>query len=122
VTEDIRLNLEDKQVTVLVMLDFTQAFDMIAHDLMVSKIRGSQSYSDGATALFGSYRTQCVRSDGEKTTVIGIEYGVPQRFVFDTLLFISFIDDVSGVIYFCCFHIYTDDFQIYHSSSVADLQ
>jgi hypothetical protein len=53
VTDDIRLNLEDRQVTVLVMLDFTQAFDMIAHDLMVCKIRGSQSYSDGATALFG---------------------------------------------------------------------
>jgi hypothetical protein len=29
-TEDIRLNLEDGQATVLVMLDFTQAFDMVA--------------------------------------------------------------------------------------------
>jgi hypothetical protein len=28
VTEDIRLNFEDEQATVLVMLDFTQAFDM----------------------------------------------------------------------------------------------
>jgi hypothetical protein len=37
-------------------------------------------------------------------------------------LFISFIDDVSSVILFCCFHIYADDLQIYHSSSVADLQ
>jgi hypothetical protein len=31
VTEDIRLNLEDGQATVLVMLGFTQAFEMIAH-------------------------------------------------------------------------------------------
>jgi hypothetical protein len=28
VTEDIRLNMEDVQVTVLVLLDFSQAFDM----------------------------------------------------------------------------------------------
>jgi hypothetical protein len=35
--------------------------------------------------------------------------------------FISFIDDVSGVIHFCRFHIYADDLQIYHSFSVADL-
>jgi hypothetical protein len=66
VTEDIRLNLEDGQATVLVMLDFTQAFDMIAHDLMVCKMRASQRYSDGATALLGSYlsdQTQCVRSE-----------------------------------------------------------
>jgi hypothetical protein len=38
------------------------------------------------------------------------------------ILFISFIDDVSGVIHFFRFHIYADDLQIYHSSSVADLQ
>jgi hypothetical protein len=73
VTED---NLEDGQATVLVMLDFTHPFDMIAHDLMVCKMRPSQWYSDGATALLGSYLsdlTQCVRSDGENSTVRGIE-------------------------------------------------
>jgi hypothetical protein len=42
VTEDIRLNLEDEQVTVLVMLDLAQAFDMIAHDLLVCKMRASE--------------------------------------------------------------------------------
>jgi hypothetical protein len=54
VTEDIRLNLEDGQATVLVMHNFTQTFDMIAH-LIVCKMRGSQKYSDGTTALLGLY-------------------------------------------------------------------
>jgi hypothetical protein len=61
------------------MLYFTQAFDMIAHDLMVCKMSGSQRYSDGATSLLGSYlsdRTQYVRSNGEYSMVRGIEYGV----------------------------------------------
>jgi hypothetical protein len=77
------------------------------------------------TALLGSYfsdRTQCVRFDGEYSTVRGIEYSVPQSSVLGPLLFISFIDDVSGVIHFGRFHIYADDLQIYYSSSVADLQ
>jgi hypothetical protein len=62
VTEDIRLNMEDGQAIVLVMLDFTQAFDMIAHYLMVCKIRGSQRSYDKVTTLLGSYfsgRTRC---------------------------------------------------------------
>jgi hypothetical protein len=74
----------------MVMLDFTQAFDMIAHELMVCKMRASQRYFDGATALLGSYlsdRRQCVRSNGEYSTVKGIDYGVPQGSVLGPLLF-----------------------------------
>jgi hypothetical protein len=92
------------------MLDFTQVFKMIADDLMVCKMR----YSDGATALLGSYlsdRMQCVRSQGEYSTVRGIECGVIQGSALGPLLLISFIDEVSGVIHFCRFHIYADDLQ-----------
>jgi hypothetical protein len=88
------LNLEDGQATVLVMLDFPQTFDMIAHDLMECKtIVVVFCWGDGFARLI-------LRSDGEYSTVRGIEYGVLQGFVLGPLLFISFIDDVSGVIYF----------------------
>jgi hypothetical protein len=81
-------------------------------------------YSDGATALLGSYLSDrtCYRSDGEYSTVKGIEYGVPQGSVLVQLLFISFIDDVSGVINFCRFHIYADDLQSCRFTRVSLLQ
>jgi hypothetical protein len=60
-------------------------------------------------------------SDGECFTVKDIKYCVLQSSA-GPFLFISSIDDVSVVIHFCRFHIYTDDLQMYHSSSVADLQ
>jgi hypothetical protein len=69
-----------------------------------------------------SDQMQCVRSDGEYSTIRGIEYGDPQGSVLGRFLFISSIDDVSDVIHFSRLHIYADDLQIYHSSSVADLQ
>jgi hypothetical protein len=76
--------MEDAQATVLIMLEFTQTFDMLTHDLMLCKMRTSQRYSDRTTVLLGSYlsdRTQCVRSDGEYSTIRGIKYDVPQGFV-----------------------------------------
>jgi hypothetical protein len=35
VTENIRLNTKDGQVTVLVLLDFSQVLDMVIHGLLV---------------------------------------------------------------------------------------
>jgi hypothetical protein len=48
--------------------------------------------------------------------------GAPQGSVLGPLLFISYIDDVSGVIRYSRFHIYADDLQIYHTCTVLDFQ
>jgi hypothetical protein len=41
---DIRSNMEDGgQVTVLVVLDFSQAFDMVIHGLLLCKLRNEES-------------------------------------------------------------------------------
>jgi hypothetical protein len=49
--------------------------------------------------------------------------GVPQGSVIGPLLFVSDINDVSRVIMYSRFHVYADDdLQIYHSSSVSDVQ
>jgi small basic protein len=55
VTEDIRSNKEDGQVTVLVLLDFSQPFDMVIHGMLLCKLRNLQNYSDGAWMLVESY-------------------------------------------------------------------
>jgi hypothetical protein len=43
--------MEDEQVTVLVFLDFSQAFDMVIHGLLFCKLRNLQNFSDGAWML-----------------------------------------------------------------------
>jgi hypothetical protein len=40
--------MEDGQVTVLVLLDFSQAFDMVINGLFLCKLRNLQNYSNGA--------------------------------------------------------------------------
>jgi hypothetical protein len=55
VTEDIRLSMEDGQVTVLLLLDFSQVFDMVVHGMLLCKLQNAQNYSVGAGMLVGSY-------------------------------------------------------------------
>jgi hypothetical protein len=51
VMEDIRSNMEDGQVIVLVLLNFSKAFDMVIHGLLLCKLKNLQNYSDGAWML-----------------------------------------------------------------------
>jgi hypothetical protein len=47
--------MEDVKVTVLVLLDFSQVFDMVIHGLLLCKLKNLQNYSDGARMLVDSY-------------------------------------------------------------------
>jgi hypothetical protein len=51
VTKDIRSNMEDRQVTVLVLLDFSQIFHMVIHRLLLCKLKNLQNYSDEAARM-----------------------------------------------------------------------
>jgi hypothetical protein len=63
-----------------------------------------------------------VRGGEKESSVEWVTCGVPQGSILRPLFFVSYINDVSRVIKYSRFHIYADDLQIYHSSSVLDLQ
>jgi hypothetical protein len=50
-------------------------------------------------------RVQFVRSGSRESSVGAVTCWVPQRSVLGPLLFISYIDDVSKIISYCCFHL-----------------
>jgi hypothetical protein len=71
VTKGIRLSMEDGQVTVLLLLEFLQAFDMVVR----GQLQNAQNYSVGAGMLVGSYlceRPQFVRDLVVKNLLLGL--------------------------------------------------
>ena len=96
-------NLENKKITVSVLLDLSKAFDTIKHDIMLKKlelygVRGTplqwfQSYLS-ARKLRVKCRTTC---SGEETysEKFPIEYGIPQGSCLGPLIFLIFVNDMQ---------------------------
>jgi len=116
VADDIRKNMDKREMTALVLLDFTKAFDRVNHDLLLIKLT-KLGFSDSVILWLRSYlcgRYQRVfGGDDFLSDWAEVTAGVPQGSVLGPLLFILYLHDISSVIKHCCYHLYADDVQIY---------
>ena len=123
VTGDMVSAMEQKHVTVLVLLDYSKAFDTVNHSLLLAKMK-KMGIGDSALLWFGDYlseRCQRVVTNTDESTWGKIFNGVPQGSVLGPLLFSILISDISKCIDVCKYHLYADDTQLYHHSSVNSL-
>ena len=116
ITNDIRFNVDHKLVTVLVLLDFSKAFDTVDHSLLCGKLKSYFGFDDTSNALLCSYlsnRSQFVAtSSGTVSGHLPVLSGVPQGSVPGPLLFSLFIDGLSDILS-SRYHFYADDVQLY---------
>ena len=121
VTDDIRFAMDNKQLTILVLLDFSSAFNSVDFDVLLSILQ-SLNVSPPVLAWFNSYlrgRSQSVRHDDSSSDWCDITAGVPQGGILSPLLFSVFINSISETIT-SNYHLYADDLQLYRHFSVAD--
>lgn len=122
VTGDIRRATEDANLTVLVLVDFSNAFNTVSHDILLS-ILSHLMVSSKALDWFSSYlrdRQQSVRVDESSSTWCTLNAGVPQGGILSPLLFSIFINLLTLELQ-CSYHLYADDLQLYRHTKAIDL-
>ena len=115
-------SLSKRQVSLLLLIDFSKAFDMVEHTILLKKlehygIRGMalkwmESYLNG--------RKQYVTVSGHNSTTRDMEHGVPQGSILGPLLFIIYINDIPETAIFAKFILYADDANIILTADTID--
>ena len=111
-----------QQVDVAI-LGFTKAFDSIAHQRLLEKLRyyGVRGQVQQWINTFLSNRTQHVVLEGCRSSGAAVASGVPQGTVLGPLLFLLFINDLPEVVQSTT-RLFADDCLLYRWISTAEDQ
>ena len=118
---DIAENLDTGKQTDVILLDFSKAFDKVAHMRLCYKLRhlGINGSLLEWIKCFLTDRTQRVIVNGERSSLSEVSSGVPQGSVLGPLLFLCYINDItSGVS--SSIKLYADDVLIYRIINTED--
>ena len=118
VRNDILLNMNKQQVTLLVFLDLSAAFNTIDHSVLLHRLETKFGFTGTALEWFKSYlsgRFQQVVIDDATSDKFNMDFGVPQGSCLGPLLFSIYTTPLFDIVsnHLPTVHCYADDTQSY---------
>ena len=110
-TDNWLSHIDNKFMIGAVLLDFSAAFDVIEHKLLINKLM-EYHFNSCAIKLLTSYlsdRKQCVQFNGTVSDMVDVRYGLPQGSCLGPLLYAIFVNDLPYVLSNASMEIYADD-------------
>lgn len=123
VTDHILEAMDKKQLTALVLLDLSKAFDSISHAILLRKL-SAVGASARAVGWFHSYlsgRSQRVRIGSTVSSPLIITHGVPQGAILSPLLFCIYLNDLPSAPRVSHLESYVDDSKVFMSFPIKDI-
>ena len=119
--DNVTKNIDNGQQTDCLIMDFSKAFDKVSHSLLVHKLQHYviQGKTNRWIKSFLSGRTQCVLVEGEKSSSIDVESGVPQGSVLGPSFFLFYINDMPDNTK-STVRLFADDMIVYLTVSSGD--
>ena len=92
-------SLSKQQVSLLLLIDFSKAFDMVEHSILIEKL---EHYGIRGPVLkwlksYLSNRSQFVSTNGTDSSTLVLEHGVPQGSILGPLIFIIYINHIPEI-------------------------